>query len=85
LAPPWERLPFPSSVLEGTDHGPVLARLLQGQRPRLDASTCKVLGLRPEDPSELHAIVDRTQGCMILVRRDLEQRRLAPVRVLRFD
>ncbi|MFO7561260.1 MAG: tRNA pseudouridine(55) synthase TruB [Enhygromyxa sp.] len=84
LAPPWERLPFPASVLEGSDHRPTLDRLLQGQRLRLDAPTSKALGLPAEGSSELHAIVDRAVGCMVLVRRDSEQRRLVPIRVLRF-
>lgn len=83
LAPPWERLPFSASVLEGAEHRPVLERLLQGQRPRLDARTCTVLGLPSAGSSELHAIVDRAAGCMIIVRIEPDRGRLAPLRTLR--
>jgi tRNA pseudouridine55 synthase len=84
LAPPWRHLPFPASELVGTDHGPLLDRLLQGQRVRLDARTCTSLQMDQGGPSDLHALVDRAAGRMILVRRDFGEQRLAPIRVLRF-
>ena len=70
-------------MLEGPDHRRVLERLLQGQRPRLDAPTCTLLGISPEG-SEHHALVDRAAGCMLIVRRDPEQLRLIPIRTMRF-
>jgi tRNA pseudouridine55 synthase len=84
LAPPWPRLPFPASDLSGTEHGPLLDRLLQGQRLHLDPQTCTRLRIEQGGPSDLHALVDRAEGRMIIVRRHPQDQRLAPVRVLRF-
>ena len=85
LAPAWRMLPFPASELAGPEPTRLLDRLLQGQRLRLDSATCTCLQLDPSGPSELHALVDRAAGRMIIVRREPEQQRIAPVRVLRFE
>lgn len=84
LVPPWELLPFAASELAGPDSARLLDRLLQGQRLRLDPSTCEALKLAPSSASELHALVERAAGRMIIVRREPEQHRIAPVRVIRF-
>jgi tRNA pseudouridine55 synthase len=84
LAPPWSRLPFPASELAGPEPSRLLDRLLQGQRLRLDPHTCGCLNIEQHGQSELHALVDRAGGRMILVRREPDKQRIAPVRVLRF-
>lgn len=84
LAPPWRLLPFPASELAGDEPARLLDRLLQGQRLRLDPHTCQLLKLEQGGPSDLHALVERAAGRMVIVRREPEQHRIAPIRVLRF-
>jgi tRNA pseudouridine55 synthase len=86
MSPPWQRLPFETSELvrEGAHQflaGPLVARLLQGQRLRNDGETQAALGLRAEEGT--CAIVDRAGGHMIILVRS--HGRIAPDRVLRFD
>jgi tRNA pseudouridine55 synthase len=85
LAPPWLRLPFPASELHGDEPARLLDRLLHGQRLRLDSQTCQHLKLEASAASELHALVERAAGRMVIVRRDPQQHRIAPIRVLRFE
>jgi hypothetical protein len=84
LAPPWRLLPFPASELAGDEPARMLDRLLQGQRLRLDPHTCQLLELEQGGSSDLHALVERAAGRMVIVRREPEQHRIAPIRVLRF-
>jgi tRNA pseudouridine55 synthase len=82
MSPPWRRLPFETSELSPAGaHGPLLARLLQGQRLRADGETLAALGLNAAEGA--CAIVDRAGGHVIILAR--EQGRIAPHRVLRFD
>ena len=92
LLAPWTCLPFPTAVLgpapevpEADAPGPLLDRLVQGQRLRDSPGIRAILGLEPPGASEHHALVDRAGGRMILLRRDRGEERLAPIRVLRFD
>jgi tRNA pseudouridine(55) synthase len=63
---------------------PLIERLVQGQRLADNPDNCAVLGLGERGDSEFCALVDRAGGRMILVRRELAEQRLAPIRVLRF-
>jgi tRNA pseudouridine(55) synthase len=88
LVPPWKHLPFSATELHGSEHEPWIARLVQGQRLRVDPATSAILGLGSVAEGHLHTLVDRASGRMILVRCEADaegSRRVAPVRLLRFD
>ena len=85
LSPPWTRLPFPVGHPQASA-GPLLQRLVQGQRLRAEPDTLAELGLAEltDEASEpaLRALVDRAAGHLIIV--NLDHTRISPVRLVRF-
>lgn len=80
LIEPWTRLPFEICELpRGGAHGPLVSRLLQGQRLRADGQTRRELGISAD--SGPCALVDHEAGRVIILRRDDD--RLAPARIIR--
>ncbi|KIG18164.1 tRNA pseudouridine synthase B [Enhygromyxa salina] len=87
MSDPWDRLPFPVSLLpDAGAHERLMTRMIQGQRLAASPSNCAALGL--DDAEGLCVLVHRAAGLMMLVRCEPAERgsgrRFAPSRVLRF-
>ncbi len=84
LIPPWACLPFETLVLEPSEVlAPLWARMRQGQRLGLDASTHAAFESRLSDADGLCALALPSAGELLIARRCAG--RLAPERWIRFD